>query len=76
MMLFVERMIEEAIARGEFDDLPGEGKPLPTDDVGPGWWIRSYVERMRREDGYRRLLPGERAIVRDDLDPGKSGGHH
>ena len=50
MILFVERIIEEAIARGEFDDLPGEGKPLPTGDDGPGWWIRAYVERMRREE--------------------------
>ena len=73
MILFVERIIEEAIARGDFDDLPGEGKPLPTGDDGPGWWIRSYVERMRREE--QRLLPGERAVVGDDVNPGTSGGN-
>jgi hypothetical protein len=28
----VERRIEAAIARGEFDGLPGAGKPLPLDD--------------------------------------------
>jgi hypothetical protein len=28
----VERRIAEAIARGEFDDLPGSGRPLPLDD--------------------------------------------
>jgi hypothetical protein len=28
----VERRIEEAMARGEFDDLPGAGKPLALDD--------------------------------------------
>jgi hypothetical protein len=28
----VERRIEAAIARGEFDDLPGAGKPLALDD--------------------------------------------
>lgn len=28
----VERRIAEAIARGEFDDLPGAGKPLALDD--------------------------------------------
>jgi hypothetical protein len=76
MMLFVERIIEEAIARGEFDNLSGEGQPLPTGDDGPGWWIRRYVERMRREDGYRRLLPGEGAVVGDDVNPGESGGNH
>lgn len=74
MILFVERIIEEAIARGDFDDLPGEGKPLPTGDDGPGWWIRSYVERMRREE--QRLLPGEGAVVGDDVNPGEPGGDH
>jgi hypothetical protein len=28
----VERRIAEAIARGEFDDLPGSGRPLALDD--------------------------------------------
>ncbi len=28
----VERRIEEAVARGEFDDLPGAGRPLDLDD--------------------------------------------
>lgn len=74
MILFVERIIEEAIARGDFDHLPGEGKPLPTGDDGPGWWIRSYVERMRREE--QRLLPGEGAVVGDDVNPGEPGGDH
>ncbi len=74
MILFVERIIEEAIARGDFDDLPGEGKPLPTGDDGPGWWIRSYVERMRREE--QRLLPGEGAVVGDDVNPREPGGNH
>ena len=74
MILFVERIIEEAIARGDFDDLPGEGKPLPTGDDGPGWWIRSYVERMRREE--QRLLPGEGAVVGDDVNPRDAGVNH
>lgn len=44
---WVDRQIREAAERGEFDDLPGAGKPLP----GAGephdelWWIRGYVER-------------------------------
>jgi Domain of unknown function (DUF1992) len=66
-MLIVERLIEEAIARGEFDGLPGEGKPLSLGDDGPGWWARQYIERMRLED--RRLLPGEGTVVGDDVDP-------
>jgi hypothetical protein len=44
---FVETAIELAIRRGEFDDLPGAGKPLeglgtPHD---PDWWIRRKIER-------------------------------
>ena len=30
--LIAERKIEEAAARGEFDGLPGEGRPLDLDD--------------------------------------------
>ena len=43
----MERAIREAQERGEFDDLPGAGKPLKdlgdTDD--PMWWLRRFVER-------------------------------
>ncbi len=49
-----ERRIRQAMERGEFDDLPGAGKPIPgagePDD--PLWWIRKWVERerLRAED--------------------------
>ena len=42
----VERRIRLAQERGEFDDLPGKGKPLPLD--GPddeNWWVRGYLRR-------------------------------
>ncbi len=43
----MEKAIREAQERGEFDDLPGAGKPLKdlgdTDD--PMWWLRRFVER-------------------------------
>jgi len=43
----VERLIREAQERGEFDDLPGSGRPLPSfegqDDEN--WWIRGLIER-------------------------------
>lgn len=43
---FVETMVQLAIRRGEFDDLPGAGKPL--DGLGthhdPDWWIRRKIE--------------------------------
>lgn len=37
--------IEEAIARGDFDDLPGAGKPLNLPSHhDPDWWIRQRLE--------------------------------
>lgn len=46
----VETQIEEAMARGEFKNLPGHGKPLSRDDAGPGWWARRKLAEMRRQD--------------------------
>jgi hypothetical protein len=43
----VEIAIQQAMRRGEFDDLPGAGKPIA--DLGavrdPDWWIRRKIER-------------------------------
>jgi hypothetical protein len=33
--IIAERKIKEAIERGEFDDLPGAGRPLDLDDLDP-----------------------------------------
>jgi hypothetical protein len=43
----VETAIQQAIRRGDFDDLPGAGKPLPglTGTHDPDWWIRRKIER-------------------------------
>ena len=45
----VEKAIREAQERGEFDNLPGAGKPLP--DFGDRgdlmWWVRRYAEREK-----------------------------
>lgn len=42
-----ERLIREAIEAGEFDNLPGEGKPIP--DAGTKddelWWVRGWLKR-------------------------------
>ena len=43
----VERQIRLAQERGDFDDLPGKGKPLPGLD-GPddeNWWVKGYLRR-------------------------------
>ena len=45
---WVERQIREARERGQFDDLPGLGKPLPStgEPYDETWWVR---EKARRE---------------------------
>ena len=52
---WIDRQIDEARARGEFDDLPGHGKPIegidrPRDEL---WWVR---DKLRRE-GVDHLPP-------------------
>lgn len=43
----VETTIQQAIRRGDFDDLPGAGKPLAGlgDRHDPDWWIRRKIEQ-------------------------------
>ncbi|WES64177.1 DUF1992 domain-containing protein [Microbacter sp. GSS18] len=43
---YVEVAIQQAMRRGEFDDLPGSGKPIPHlgDHHDPDWWIRRKIE--------------------------------
>jgi hypothetical protein len=44
---WVDLQIEQAMERGDFDDLPGSGKPLG--DLGSpddrDWWLRKLIER-------------------------------
>lgn len=46
--LWVDLQVREAMARGDFDDLPGAGKPL---DLGsthdPDWWVKRLIEREK-----------------------------
>jgi hypothetical protein len=45
----VEIAVDQAIRRGDFDDLPGAGKPIPGlgTTTDPDWWIRRKIERER-----------------------------
>ncbi len=54
---WVERVIREADQAGEFDDLPGHGKPIPRLDrpYEPTWWARTWMERERRNDAVTQL---------------------
>ncbi|MFF1633841.1 DUF1992 domain-containing protein [Leifsonia sp. NPDC058248] len=46
---FVELSIVQAMRRGDFDNLPGAGKPLQNlrQTHDPNWWIRQKIERER-----------------------------
>jgi hypothetical protein len=44
---WIDKQIREATERGEFDDLPGAGKPLPghNEPYDGEWWLRDYLRR-------------------------------
>jgi Domain of unknown function (DUF1992) len=46
---WLDRQIREAEERGEFDDLPGAGQPIPDLDkpFDELWWVK---EKLRREE--------------------------
>jgi len=59
---WTERLIREGVERGEFDGLPGAGKPLagldePHDEM---WWVN---EKLRREELV--VLPPSLALRRE-----------
>ncbi|MFF2622521.1 DnaJ family domain-containing protein [Oerskovia jenensis] len=68
---WVDELVRQAMARGEFDDLPLAGKPIP--GLGarydPDWWLKNLVERER----ITGILPpaqlrADDAGLRDELD--------
>ena len=46
---WVDMQIEQAMRDGEFDNLPGAGKPIPGIDRphDPDWWLKRLIERER-----------------------------
>ncbi|MFI6496725.1 DUF1992 domain-containing protein [Nonomuraea typhae] len=60
---FIDQQIREAQERGEFDDLPGAGKPLP----GAGrphddnWWLKNKMA----EEGLTMPLPPALALRKE-----------
>ncbi len=57
---WIDRQIREAQERGEFDNLPGAGKPLQLDD-DPDWWIKAKIAR----ENLQPLLPTPLALRRE-----------
>ena len=64
--LWVDTVVDLAIRRGEFDDLPLAGKPIPglggTHD--PDWWLKNLVEREK----ITGVLPSAQ-LRQDDAEP-------
>lgn len=54
----VERQIAEAAERGEFEDLPGQGRPIPGLDrpYDPAWWAKRLVQREQFAMNGRKSL--------------------
>jgi DnaJ homologue, subfamily C, member 28, conserved domain len=59
----IDRQIREAQERGEFDNLPGAGKPLPgygqADDED--WWVRDLIRR----ENITGMLPASLKLRRE-----------
>ncbi|OUZ08274.1 molecular chaperone DnaJ [Aeromicrobium sp. PE09-221] len=62
--LWIDQQIRSAMERGEFDDLPYAGKPLPDrllrDD--PDWWVKQLIEREQVSG----VLPPALQLRKDD----------
>jgi Domain of unknown function (DUF1992) len=62
----IEAQIRAAQARGDFDDLPGKGKPLRLPEVhDPDWWIKS---KLRREGVDTSVLVHPTIALRREAD--------
>lgn len=60
--LLADIQIRAAMARGDFDDLPGSGMPLNLPDHhDPDWWLKSLMERE-----HVVLLPPSIQLRKDD----------
>jgi len=60
----VEKQIREAQERGDFDNLPGAGKPLDLSDSGdPAWWVKRFAARENLDLG--AALPGALALRKE-----------
>ncbi len=63
---WVEQQLRVAMERGEFDDLPGAGKPI--EGLGaehdPDWWLKKLIERER----VTGVLPEALQLRKDDVE--------
>ena len=63
---WVDLQVRKAMDRGDFDDLPGAGKPIS--DLGtqhdPDWWLKRLIERER----ITGVLPAALQLRKDDAE--------
>ncbi|MFI2639928.1 DUF1992 domain-containing protein [Streptomyces sp. NPDC018610] len=62
---WVEKEIRDAQGRGDFDRLPGVGKPLPDDTTYDELW---WVKRKMAREGLSVLLPPSLALRKEAED--------
>ena len=64
--LWVDLQVRRAMERGEFDDLPGAGKPIRGLDGNhdPNWWVKSLIEREQ----ITGVLPPALALRKEDAE--------
>ena len=62
---WVDLQVQRSIQRGEFDDLPGAGKPIKNldRDHDPDWWVKQLVEREQIV-----VLPRSVQLRKDDAE--------
>jgi hypothetical protein len=62
---WVDLEVEQAIKRGEFDDLPGKGKPIEGlgEHHDPDWWLKKLIEREKIA-----VLPPALQLRKDDAE--------
>ena len=62
---WVDLQVRQAMERGEFDDLPGAGKPIEGlgETHDPDWWVKRLVERERIT-----VLPPALQLRKDDAE--------
>ena len=60
----IDRQLREATERGDFDNLPGTGKPLPDHgrDYEDDWWVKDWLQREGATAG---VLPPTLALRRE-----------
>lgn len=63
---WVEQQIRRAQERGDFDDLPGMGKPIEGlgTEHDPQWWLKKLVEREQ----VTGVLPPALQLRKDDIE--------